>query len=94
MMLLMYHLYEEKFMYNLSGCGNNCAKWLPSITSDRDVVCSLAYPMIMVPTNDWQVLCLNNNTMMKSEEEYRKYQSMYCCDKLGDLVFARRYCVI
>ena len=43
--VLILLLKEPKFIYNLSNCGDNCAKWILEICKDRDIVAYLEHVM-------------------------------------------------
>lgn len=92
MLLLMYHLCGEYLIFDLTACGPNCAKWLPSISSDRDIIARVGYPMPICPTEEWPVLCMNNNEIMKSIEDYKRCKSEYCYSHAETVVFPEEYC--
>ena len=54
--VLILLLKEPKFIYNLSNCGDNCAKWILEICKDRDIVAYLEHVMHFKDPFDIKVL--------------------------------------
>ena len=58
--VLILLLKEPKFIYNLSNCGDNCAKWILEICKDRDIVAYLEHVMHFKDPFDIKVLNTGN----------------------------------
>ena len=43
--VLILMLKDDKFMYNISNCGNNCAKWILEISKHKDITVFLQHYM-------------------------------------------------
>ena len=58
--VLILLLKEPKFIYNLSNCGDNCAKWILEICKDKDIVAYLEHVMHFKDPFDIKVLNTGN----------------------------------
>ena len=58
--VLILLLKDTSFIYNISNCGDNCAKWILEICKDRDIVAYLEHVMHFKDPFDIKVLNTGN----------------------------------
>lgn len=56
--------------FNLSNCGDNCAKWAVEIGKRKDIKVSLHHFMDFTGVDDFQALILNSGKIVNSPDEY------------------------
>lgn len=66
--VLILLLKEPKFIYNLSNCGDNCAKWILEIAKDRDIIAFLGH--IMRFDGNFEIEILNTGNIVHNMQEY------------------------
>lgn len=66
--LLILLLKDNSFIYDLSSCGNNCAKWILKIAEKKDLECYLGYMMNF--RGDFEIEILNTNKIVRNHREY------------------------
>lgn len=61
---------DNSRMYNLTSCGDNCAKWVLALTKDKDITMRLAYLMDFGNVADFKVHILNTDTVVTSYNDF------------------------
>lgn len=56
--------------FNLSNCGDNCAKWVNEIGKIKDIEVSLHHYMSFDGVSDFKALIINTNKVVVGNEEY------------------------
>ena len=67
-------LKDNKFMYNISNCGDNCVKWILEIGKRKDITVYLEHWMDF--KGDFEIQFMNNGHIVHNAKEY--------CDALID----------
>ncbi len=66
--VLILMLKDDEFVYNLSNCGNNCAKWVLKIAEQKDLTVYLQH-MIRFE-GEFEVQIMNTGKMVHNPKEY------------------------
>ena len=66
--VLILMLKDDSFVYNLSNCGDNCAKWALEISKDSDVTVFLQH--IMKFPEPFEIEICNSNVVVRNYGEY------------------------
>lgn len=67
---LILMLKDDSFIYNLSNCGDNCAKWVLEIGKQKDLIVFLGYMMRFEGNFDIEIL--NTNKIVHNRQELIK----------------------
>ena len=65
-MILM--LKDDSFIYNMSNCGNNCAKWVLKIAEKKDLTVFLRH--IMRFEGEFEIQIMNTGRIVHNRSEY------------------------
>lgn len=66
--VLILMLKDDTFVYNLSNCGNNCAKWVLEIAKKKDLTVYLQH--IMRFEGEFEIQIMNTGKIAYNPEEY------------------------
>ena len=66
--VLILMLKDDSFVYNLSNCGNNCAKWVLKIAEQKDLTVYLQY-MIRFE-GEFEIQIMNTGKIVHNRKEY------------------------
>ncbi|MFR5600830.1 MAG: DUF4869 domain-containing protein [Lachnospiraceae bacterium] len=66
--VLILMLKDDTFVYNLSNCGNNCAKWVLEIAKKKDLTVYLQH--IMRFEGEFEIQIMNTGKIAHNPEEY------------------------
>ncbi len=66
--VLILMLKDDSFVYNLSNCGNNCAKWVLKIAEQKDLTVYLQH-MIRFEGN-FEIQIMNTRKIVHNPKEY------------------------
>lgn len=66
--VLILMLKDDSFIYNLSNCGNNCAKWVLKIAEKKDLTVYLQN--IMHFEGEFEMQIMNTGRIVHNPEEY------------------------
>ncbi len=66
--VLILLLMDDSFTYNISNCGDNCAKWILKIAEKKDITVFLQH--IMHFKGEFQIRIMNTDTIVQNEREY------------------------
>lgn len=66
--VLILMLKDDSFIYNLSNCGNNCAKWVLRIAEKKDLTVYLQH-MIRFE-GEFEIEIMNTGKIVHNREEY------------------------
>lgn len=66
--VLILMLKDDSFIYNLSNCGNNCAKWVLKIAEKKDLTVYLQH--IMRFEGDFEIIIMNSGKVVHNPAEY------------------------
>ncbi len=61
-------LKDDSFVYNLSNCGNNCAKWVLKIAEKKELVVYLQH-MIRFE-GEFEIQIMNTGRIVRNRVEY------------------------
>lgn len=61
---------ENGYVFNLSNCGDNCAKWVFEISKRKDLTVTTHHSMNFKDAENFEVFMLNTGKLIKSNEEY------------------------
>jgi hypothetical protein len=56
-------------MYNLTSCGDNCAKWILELAKDRDITMRLGHYMQFEECEPFKIEVLNTNKVVTNRYE-------------------------
>ena len=73
-LILMYN--EPHNIFNASTCGDNCAKWILKIASEKDITINLRHVMDF-GTGKFEIKILNNGKIVHNMAEYVLYAGQY-----------------
>ncbi len=59
-------------IFNASACGDNCAKWIVKLGSQKDLTINLHHVMDFSGVTDFEALIVNTGKTVHSYEEYLK----------------------
>ncbi len=66
--VLILMLKDDSFVYNLTNCGNNCAKWVLKIAEQKDLTVYLQY-MIRFE-GEFEIQIMNTGKIVRNQKEY------------------------
>jgi hypothetical protein len=66
--VLILMLKDDSYVYNISNCGNNCAKWILKIAQQKDVTVFLQH--IMRFEGDFEIKIMNTDKIVHNRKEY------------------------
>ncbi|MCI6018108.1 MAG: DUF4869 domain-containing protein [Clostridiales bacterium] len=66
--VLILMLKDDSFIYNMSNCGDNCAKWVLKIAEKKDLTVYLQH--IMRFKGEFEIQIMNTGEIVHSPEEY------------------------
>lgn len=66
--VLILMLKDDSFVYNLSNCGDNCAKWVLKIAEKKDLTVYLQH--IMKFEGDFEIQIMNTGKIARNPAEY------------------------
>lgn len=66
--VLILMLKDDSFVYNLTNCGNNCAKWVLKIAEHKDLTVYLQY-MIRFE-GEFEIQIMNTGKIVHNRKEY------------------------
>jgi hypothetical protein len=66
--VLILMLKDDSFIYNLSNCGNNCAKWVLKIAQEKDLEVYLQH--IMRFEGEFEIKIMNTDKIVHNSKEY------------------------
>jgi hypothetical protein len=66
--VLILMLKDDSFVYNLSNCGNNCAKWVLKIAQEKDLEVYLQH--IIRFEGEFEIKIMNTNKIVHNPREY------------------------
>lgn len=61
---------DNSRIYNLTSCGDNCAKWAIKIAEDRDVIMRLGHFMNFEDAEPFQIQILNTGVIVTTQMEF------------------------
>jgi hypothetical protein len=66
--VLILMLKDDSFVYNMSNCGNNCAKWILKIAEKKDLTVYLQH--IMRFEGEFEIKIMNTGKIVHNRAEY------------------------
>lgn len=66
--VLILMLKDDSFVYNMSNCGDNCAKWILKIAEKKDLTVYLQH--IMRFTGEFEIKIMNTGKIVRNPAEY------------------------
>ena len=75
--VLILLLKDPNFIYNISNCGDNCAKWLLEIGRQKDVTINLRHMMGFGKETEFNIKIKNNGKIVQSMKELIPVASYY-----------------
>lgn len=66
--VLILMLKDDSFVYNMSNCGNNCAKWILKIAEKKDLTVYLQH--ILRFTGEFEIMIMNTGKIVHNSKEY------------------------
>lgn len=66
--VLILMLKDDSFVYNMSNCGNNCAKWILKIAEKKDLTVYLQH--ILHFDGPFEIQIMNTGKIVHTTEEY------------------------
>lgn len=66
--VLILMLKDDSFIYNLSNCGDNCAKWVLKIAEKKDLIVFLHH--IMDFEDEFEIMIMNTGNIVHNGKEY------------------------
>ena len=66
--VLILMLKDDSFIYNMSNCGNNCAKWVLKIAEKKDLTVFLRH--IMRFEGEYEIQIMNTGRIVHNRSEY------------------------
>lgn len=66
--VLILMLKDDSFVYNMSNCGNNCAKWILKIARKKDLVVYLRH--IMHFEGEFEIQIMNTGKIVHNRKDY------------------------
>lgn len=61
---------NSPFMMDITGCGDNCAKWIQRISAEKDLEVRLGYPMEFLGTEYFDILIMNTGEHCSNYTEF------------------------
>ncbi|MCC8100974.1 MAG: DUF4869 domain-containing protein [Clostridiales bacterium] len=59
---------DDSFVYNMSNCGNNCAKWILKIAEQKDLTVYLQH--ILRFEGEFKIMIMNTGKIVHNRKEY------------------------
>ena len=75
--VLILLLKDTSFIYNISNCGDNCAKWILEIGKQQDVTINLRHMMSFGKDTEFDIKIKNGNEIVHSMRELIPIASQY-----------------
>lgn len=66
--VLILMLKDDSFIYNMTNCGNNCAKWVLKIAEKKDLTVYLRYMMRF--EGEFEIKIMNTEKIVHNPKEY------------------------
>lgn len=66
--VLILMLKDDSFVYNMSNCGNSCAKWILKIAEQKDLTVYLQH--ILRFEGDFEIQIMNTGKIVHNTQEY------------------------
>ncbi|MCD8325622.1 MAG: DUF4869 domain-containing protein [Lachnospiraceae bacterium] len=66
--VLILMLKDDSFVYNMSNCGDNCAKWILKIAEQKDLTVYLQH--IMRFEGEFSIMIMNTGKIVHNRKEY------------------------
>lgn len=66
--VLILMLKDDSFVYNMSNCGNNCAKWILKIAETKDLTVYLQH--ILRFEGEFEIEIMNSGKIVHNPQEY------------------------
>lgn len=66
--VLILMLKDDSFVYNLTNCGNNCAKWVLKIAEQKDLTVYLQYMIHF--EGEFEIQIMNTGKIVHNRKEY------------------------
>ena len=66
--VLILMLKDDSFVYNLTNCGNNCAKWVLKIAEQKDLTVYLQYMISF--EGEFEIQIMNTGKIVHNRKEY------------------------
>lgn len=66
--VLILMLKDDSFVYNMSNCGNNCAKWILKIAEKKDLTVYLQH--VLRFTGEFEIMIMNTGKIVHNGKEY------------------------
>lgn len=66
--VLILMLKDDSFVYNMSNCGNSCAKWILKIAEQKDLTVYLQH--ILRFEGDFKIQIMNTGKIVHNTQEY------------------------
>lgn len=66
--VLILMLKDDSFVYNMSNCGNNCAKWILKIAEKKDLIVHLQHMLRF--TGEFEIMIMNTGKIVHNGKEY------------------------
>ena len=66
--VLILMLKDDSFIYNMSNCGNNCAKWILKIAEKKDLTVYLQH--ILRFEGEFEIMIMNTGKLVHNRAEY------------------------
>ncbi|MCD7955148.1 MAG: DUF4869 domain-containing protein [Lachnospiraceae bacterium] len=66
--VLILMLKDNSFVYNMSNCGDNCAKWILKIAEQKDLIVYLQH--ILRFEGEFQIMIMNTGRIVHNQREY------------------------
>ena len=66
--VLILMLKDDSFIYNMSNCGDNCAKWILKIAEKKDLIVYLQH--IMRFEGEFEIKIMNTGKIVHNRDEY------------------------
>lgn len=76
--VLILMLKDDSFIYNISNCGDNCAKWILEISNEKELTVYLHH--IMKFNEDFKIKILNTGKIVHTFKEY--LEELFKAEKL------------
>ena len=74
--VLILMLKDDSFIYNMSNCGDNCAKWILKIAENKDITINLRHIMDF-GKGTFEVKILNTNEIVHNMKELIPIAGLY-----------------
>ncbi|MCD8015702.1 MAG: DUF4869 domain-containing protein [Lachnospiraceae bacterium] len=66
--VLILMLKDDSFVYNMSNCGDNCAKWILKIAAEKDLTVYLQH--ILRFDGEFDIMIMNTEKIVHNRKEY------------------------